>query len=98
MVRGGRSARERPKLYALRSSARPLATLGSTLIFPARSGFCALVSSPPYCLRQRRMAFMYYRAADSGHKDVYAALPLINASPMSPHVSAISHRRARMNV
>ncbi|RPD66044.1 RNase P/MRP, p29 subunit [Lentinus tigrinus ALCF2SS1-7] len=24
------------------------------------------------------MAFMYYRAADSGHKDVYAALPLIN--------------------
>ncbi|KAI0807116.1 RNase P/MRP p29 subunit [Fomes fomentarius] len=24
------------------------------------------------------MAFMYYRAADSGHKDVYATLPLIN--------------------
>ncbi|KAI0748027.1 RNase P/MRP, p29 subunit [Daedaleopsis nitida] len=28
------------------------------------------------------MAFMYYRAADSGHKDVYAALPLINNERM----------------
>lgn len=27
------------------------------------------------------MAFMYYRAADTGHRDVYASLPLINVCP-----------------
>ncbi len=91
----GRASLCSPLLLHVNSRARtrwdPLRVLSAlTLISSSGSGIPALSLTLEYCFRQCRMAFMYYRAADSGHKDVYAALPLINVSLMFTRTPSIS--------